>query len=145
MCPDKDHYKRLTGEDEIARMHAAKAWSTWEGRTATLRQNKNVTDHFSDGYTALSLARIECHYFMHQSFLEEDQIINNAVKLQYIPGVIVQGRYDLICPLESAWELHQAWPKAELKIIGDAGHSAAEPGTIDALVVATDEMARLLT
>ena len=139
------YYKRLTGEDEIARMHAAKAWSTWEGRTATLRQNKNVTDHFSDGYTALSLARIECHYFMHQSFLEEDQIINNAVKLQYIPGVIVQGRYDLICPLESAWELHQAWPKAELKIIGDAGHSAAEPGTIDALVVATDEMARLLT
>ena len=139
------YYQRLTGDNEIARMHAAKAWSIWEGRTATLRQNKNVIDHFGDAHTALSLARIECHYFMHNSFLEENQILNNADKLQNIPGVIVQGRYDLICPLESAWELHQVWPKAELKIIGDAGHSATESGTVDALINATDEMARLLT
>lgn len=141
----KAYSKRLTGENEIARMNAAKAWSIWEGRTATLRQNKNVIDHFGDAHTALSLARIECHYFMNNSFLEENQILNNAAKLQNIPGVIVQGRYDVICPLESAWDLHQVWPKAELKIIADAGHSAAEPGTVDALINATDEMARALS
>lgn len=138
------YYKRLTSDNEIARMNAAKAWSVWEGRTATLKQNKNVIDHFSDVHTALSLARIECHYFMNSSFLEENQILNNANKLHNIPGVIVQGRYDLICPMESAWELHKAWPKAELKIIGDAGHSATEPGIVDALVTATDEMAKKL-
>ena len=138
------YHQKLTGKDEIAQMHAAKAWSIWEGRTATLKHNKNVVDHFGSAHTALSLARIECHYFMHDSFLEENQILNNADKLQNIPGVIVQGRYDLICPLESAWELHQAWPKAELKIIADAGHSATEPGTVDALINATDEMANIL-
>ncbi|GMR15920.1 MAG: prolyl aminopeptidase [Gammaproteobacteria bacterium] len=138
------YYQRLTGENEIAQMHAAKAWSIWEGRTATLKQNKNVIDHFGSAHTALSLARIECHYFMHDSFLEENQILNNADKLQNIPGVIVQGRYDLICPLESAWDLHQVWSKAELKIITDAGHSATEAGTVDALVNATDEMAKTL-
>lgn len=140
----KAYYQRLTGENEIAQMHAAKAWSIWEGRTATLEQNKNVIDHFGSAHTALSLARIECHYFMNDSFLEENQILNNADKLQNIPGVIVQGRYDLICPMESAWELHQAWPKAELKIITDAGHSATEPGTVHGLVTATDEMAEEL-
>ena len=140
----KAYYQKLTGENEIAQMHAAKAWSIWEGRTATLKHNKNVVEHFGSAHTALSLARIESHYFMHDSFLEENQILNNADKLQNIPGVIVQGRYDLICPLESAWELHQAWPKAELKIITDAGHSATEPGTIDALMNAVDEMANIL-
>lgn len=140
----KAYYQRLTGANEIAQMKAAKAWSIWEGRTATLKPNKNVVDHFGSAHTALSLARIECHYFMHNSFLEENQILNNASKLQNIPGVIVQGRYDLICPMESAWELHQAWPKAELKIIADAGHSATEPGTIDALMNAADTMANLL-
>ncbi|HFD32252.1 MAG TPA: prolyl aminopeptidase [Gammaproteobacteria bacterium] len=137
----KAYYEKLTGENEIAQMHAAKAWSIWEGRTATLKQNKNVIDHFGSAHTALSLARIECHYFMNNSFLKENQILKNADKLQNIPGVIVQGRYDLICPVESAWELHQAWPKAELKIIADAGHSATEIGTVDALVTATDTMA----
>lgn len=141
----KAYYNRLTGENEIAQMHAAKAWSIWEGRTATLKTNKNVIDHFGNAHTALSLARIECHYFMHDSFLEENQILNNANKLQNIPGVIVQGRYDLICPMESAWELHQAWPNARLKIIADAGHSATEPGTVDALINSTDAMARTLT
>jgi len=138
------YYKQLTGKNEIAQMHAAKAWSIWEGRTATLKHNKNVVDHFGNAHTALSLARIESHYFINNSFLKENQILNDAPKLQNIPGVIVQGRYDLICPLESAWELHQAWPKAEFKIIGDAGHSATEPGIVDALVNATDEMAKKL-
>ena len=141
----KAYYKRLTGENEIAQMQAAKAWSIWEGRTATLKSNKNVIDHFGSAHTALSLARIECHYFMNDSFLEDNQILNNVDKLQNIPGVIVQGRYDLICPLESAWTLHQHWLNSELKIIVDAGHSATEIGTVDALVSATDEMAQNLT
>lgn len=141
----KSYYEKLTGTNEIAQMKAAKAWSIWEGRTATLTQNKNVIDHFGSAHTALSLARIECHYFMHDSFLEENQILNNADKLQNIPGVIVQGRYDLICPMESAWDLHKAWSGSELKIIADAGHSATEPGTVDALVEATIAMAKTLT
>jgi proline iminopeptidase len=139
------YYQRLTSENEIARMQAAKAWSIWEGRTATLKPNKNVIEHFASAHTALSLARIECHYFTNNTFLEENQILNNAKILQNIPGTIVQGRYDLICPLQSAWDLHQAWPKSELKIIADAGHSATEPGTINALVYATDNMAKSLT
>lgn len=140
----KAYYKKLTGKNEIAQMQAAKAWSIWEGRTATLLQNKNVINHFGSAHTALSLARIECHYFMHDCFLEENQILNNADKLKDIPGTIVQGRYDLICPMQSAWDLHQAWPEAEMKVIANAGHSATEPGTVDALVEATISMAKTL-
>jgi proline iminopeptidase len=138
------YYQRLTGEDEFHRMQAAKAWSLWEGRTATLVSSQKVIDHFGDPHTALSLARIECHYFMHQSFLAENQILKNADKLAGIPGFIVQGRYDVICPMESAWQLHQAWPDSILQIIPDAGHSASEAGIVNALVLATDEMVRKL-
>jgi proline iminopeptidase len=138
------YYRRLTGEDEMARMAAAKAWSLWEGRTATLKPNESVIDHFGDPFTALSLARIECHYFVNDSFLEPNQILRDAERLHGIPGVIVQGRYDVICPMESAWQLSQAWPEAKLKIIGDAGHAASEPGIINALVQATDDFAELL-
>ncbi len=134
------YYQRLTCQDELQRMQAAKAWSIWEGRTATLRGNKHVVDHFANPHTALSLARIECHYFMHQSFLAENQLLNDAGQLADIPGTIVQGRYDIICPMESAWALHQAWPLSELHVIADAGHSAAEPGITEALVTATDQM-----
>lgn len=134
-------YKRLTGQDEISRMAAAKAWSIWEGRTATLEPRQSVVDHFAHPHTALSLARIECHYFINQSFLAPNQIIRDAHKLAAIPGVIVHGRYDVVCPVDQAWALHQAWPQAELKIIGDAGHSATEPGIVDALVRATQKMA----
>jgi proline iminopeptidase len=133
-------YKRLTGVDEVARMACAKAWSTWEGRTATMQPKRSVVDHFSDPHTALSLARIEAHYFMNQSFLKPDQILNDTKKLKDIPGTIVQGRYDMICPMESAWALSQAWPMAELDIINNAGHSAAELGTAEALVAATRKM-----
>jgi len=132
---------RLTGRDEIARMAAAKAWSVWEGRTATLTGNPAVLDHFSDPHVALSLARIEAHFFANQSFLEPDQLLARAQRLADIPGVIVHGRYDLICPLESAWELARRWPRAELRIIPDAGHSAAEPGIRRALIEATDRFA----
>jgi len=135
------YYQRLTGDDEVARMAAAKAWSLWEGRCATLRPSQSVVDHFADPFTALSLARIECHYFIHDSFLEPDQILRDAHRLRQIPGIIVQGRYDAVCPMESAWALHKAWPQAELKVIADGGHSASEPGILDALVTATDQMA----
>ena len=134
------YYRRLTGDDEVARMAAAKAWSIWEGRTATLQPRKSVVDHFSDSFTAFSLARIEAHYFVNDAFLQENQILRDADKLKNIPGTIVQGRYDLICPMESAWELAQSWPSADLFIIADAGHSATEAGIVNALVKATREM-----
>ncbi len=133
--------RRLTNDDEVHRMAAAKAWSLWEGRTSTLRGSRAVEEHFGDPYTALSLARIENHYFVHDSFLDENQILRDAHRLKDIPGVIVHGRYDVVCPLESAWQLHQVWPEAELRIIPEAGHSALEPGILDALVRATDTFA----
>jgi proline iminopeptidase len=126
-------YKRLTGTDEVARMAAAKAWSVWEGLCATLKPNGNVVDHFSDPHVAMALARIECHYFYHQSFMRPNQLVEEAYRLADIPGVIIHGRYDMVCPLDNAFALHQAWPQAELQIVRDAGHAAAEPGIIDAL------------
>lgn len=136
------HYRRLTSEDEVVRLASAKAWSVWEGRTATLRPNETVVNFFSEPHTALSLARIEAHYFAHDSFLGPDQILREAGRLRGIPGVIVHGRYDVVCPFQSAYELHRAWPQARLDLIADAGHSAAEPGITQALVRATDEMAQ---
>ncbi len=140
----KAYYRRLSSENEVARMAAAKAWAKWEGRTSTLHPSKTVIDHFSQPHNALSLARIESHYFSHDSFLEPNQILRDAGRLAGIPGVIVQGRYDVVCPMQSAWDLHRAWPDAVLQIIPDAGHSALEVGIIDALVRATDDMARRL-
>ena len=144
IIPEEEHedfvsayYQRLTGDNEVARMAAAKAWSKWEAQTSTLQPSKSVLENFSDPFTAMSLARIECHYFMNDSFLEPNQILNNAHKLEGIHGVIVQGRYDIVCPMESAWALNQAWPSSELQIIPDAGHSATERGIVDALVRAT--------
>jgi proline iminopeptidase len=139
------YYRRLTGDDEVARMAAAKAWSLWEGRSATLRPSRSVVDHFGDPHTALALASIECHYFVHDSFLAPDQIVRNAQRLADIPGVIVHGRYDMVCPVEQAFALHAAWPRAELKVIQDAGHSATEPGIRAALVEACDAFASRLT
>jgi len=143
---ERDHmveayYRRLTGDDELARMAAAKAWSSWEGRASTLLPKASVTGHFDNPYTALSLARIECHYFMHDSFLEHDQILRDAGRLHGIPGVIVHGRYDVVCPVEQAWLLHEVWPQSRLQIIPDAGHSATEEGIVDALVTATGQFA----
>jgi len=144
---ERDHmvaayYQRLTGDNEIARLAAARAWSEWEGRTSTLMPKKSVIDHFADPHTALALARIECHYFINHIFLAENYILDNAAKLADIPGIIVQGRYDMVCPMESAWDLHRAWPLSQLEIIPEAGHSASEPGIIDALVRATHDMVR---
>ena len=137
-------HKRLTGPDQIAQMHAAKAWSTWEGRCATLRPNPQVVDRFAEPHRALSIARIECHYFMNNAFLEDNQLIRDMPKIAHLPAIIVHGRYDVICPLDNAWELHQNWPGSELQVIREAGHSAAEPGIADALVRAAAEVARNL-
>ena len=136
------YYRRLTGDDEVAMMAAAKAWSVWEGRSSTLLPRRAVIDHFASSRTALSLARIECHYFINDSFMQPDQLLVNAGRIADIPGVIVHGRYDVVCPLEQAWLLHQVWPGSRLEIIQDAGHSATEPGIVDALVTATDRFAR---
>jgi proline iminopeptidase len=138
------HYRRLTGDDEVARMASAKAWSLWEGRTATLLPNQRVVDFFGSPHVALSLARIEAHYFVHNTFLEPDQLLRMAGRLRDIPGIIVHGRYDVVCPLQSAWDLVNVWPQARLEIIPDAGHSAAEPGISAALVRATFELAARL-
>lgn len=135
------YYRRLTGDDEVERWRAAKAWSLWEGRTLNLLPNPASVDFFSEPQRALSVARIECHYFRHQAFLRPNQLLADAGRLTGIPGVIVHGRYDLICPLRSAWELHRAWPGSELQVIADAGHAASEPGIASALVAATDRFA----
>ncbi len=137
------HHRLLTGSDEVARMVSAKAWSVWEGRTATLAPRQAVVDFFGDPRLALALARIEAHYFVHNSFLEPDQILRDVGRLQGIPGILVQGRYDMACPLQSAWELHRAWVGSELEIIPAAGHSGREPGITDALVRATRKFQRL--
>jgi proline iminopeptidase len=138
------YYHRLTGENEVMRLAAAKAWSIWEGLCATLHPNPLVVDHFSNAHVALSLARIEAHYFVNKIFLPENNLLTQAKKLAGIPGVIIHGRYDMICPLDNAFALHEVWPEASLQIIPSAGHSAAEPGIIDALVRATNEFARKL-
>lgn len=138
------YYRQLTGDNELQQMAAAKAWSIWEGRCATLRPNPEVVDSFADPHRALSLARIEAHYFVNRAFLEDNQIIRNAHRLAGIPGVIVHGRYDMVCPLDNAFALHQVWPEAELQIIREAGHSSREPGIVDALVKATNMMAHKL-
>ena len=140
----KAYYQRLTGDNEIARMGAAKAWSLWEARTATLQPSKSLLNHFGDPRNALSIARIETHYFMHNSFLEDNQLLNNVDKIQNIPGFIVQGRYDMICPMKQAWDLHNAWPASELFVVQGAGHSAGEPGISSALIKAGNDLLKVL-
>ncbi len=136
------YYRRLTGDDELARMAAAKAWAQWEGLCSTLQTNPHVVNHVIHPHIAMSLARIECHYFVNNTFLEPNQIIKNASRLKDIPGTIVHGRYDVVCPLNQAYELHKVWPISELQIIREAGHSASEPGIVNALIMATNHLAR---
>jgi proline iminopeptidase len=133
------YYRRLTSEDPAVRLEAARAWSVWEASTSKLFFDYSTIEKFADADFALAFARIECHYFMNNAFFPtDDYLIENVGKIRHIPAVIVQGRYDVVCPMVSAWELHRAWPEADLRVIPDAGHAASEPGTIDALVSATD-------
>ncbi len=132
--------RRLTGADDAARLEAAKAWSLWEAGTITLLPNALAAQFGEDRY-ALAFARIENHYFSHDSWLADDQLIRDAHRLADIPGVIVQGRYDVATPAKSAWRLSKAWPKARFELISDAGHAFDEPGILDALIRATDGFA----
>ncbi|KEA64432.1 Proline iminopeptidase [Marinobacterium lacunae] len=135
------YYQRLTSDNELIRMAAAKAWSVWEGRCSTLDPNPDVVEHFSDPHFALAMARIEAHYFMNNAFLSDNQILKDCQHIHNIPITIVHGRYDMVCPIEQAFALYKQLPHAELHIVRDAGHSAFEPGIIDNLVSATDHFA----
>jgi proline iminopeptidase len=133
------YYKRLTSEDPKVMRQAAKTWSIWEGATSFLRLNPDYVAKFQEDDYAAAFARIECHYFINNGFFKTDgHLIDNVGQIRKIPAVIVQGRYDVVCPMKSAWDLHCAWPEADLRITPDAGHSAFEPGNIHELVSATD-------
>ncbi len=139
------YYRRLTSDDPEVRIAAARAWSVWEARTSKLLVSEALVQRHQDGHYAEAFARIECHYFKHRCwFVRDDQLLADAWKLRNIPGAIVQGRYDVVCPMRSAWDLHRAWPEAELHITPDAGHSAFEEGNAKRLVEVTDRFAALL-
>jgi proline iminopeptidase len=133
------YHRRLTDADPAVRLAAARAWSVWEASTSFLLQDQTYIASSAADRFAMAFARIENHYFVNGGFFEcDDQLLRDAHRLHRVPAVIVQGRYDVVCPMRSAWDLHRAWPQAKLEIIADAGHSAFEPGITDALVRTTD-------
>jgi proline iminopeptidase len=136
------YYKRLTSRNRATQLRAARAWSMWEAATSFLRTNEaNVTKWGEDAF-AIAVARIECHYFVHKGFLRsEDQLLKDVRRIRRTPAVIVQGRYDVVCPMQTAWDLHRAWPEADFRVVPDSGHSAFEPGITHELVSATDRYA----
>jgi proline iminopeptidase len=137
------YYRRLTSDDAATRTSAARAWATWEGATSFLRTNPAYVAKFDHPDYAAAFARIEAHYFVNRGFLDsDDQLLRDIESIRHIPAVIVQGRYDIVCPMRSAWDLHRAWPEAELQIVTEAGHSAFEPAITQQLVAATDRMLR---
>jgi proline iminopeptidase len=138
------YHKRLTSPDAAVRLAAAKAWSGWEGGTSKLLPDSEFTGHYEEDEFALAFARIECHYFVNKGWFQpEDQLLRDVGRIRHIPAVIVQGRYDVVCPMESAWALHRAWPEADLVITPDCGHSAFDAPNCRALVAATDRFAGL--
>lgn len=134
----------LTSANELARLNAARAWAVWEGRISTLLPRLDAEAYYGEAHSALALARIECHYFVNHCFIEENHIINHLDRIRQLPAVLIHGRYDAICKVAAAAELAAAWPGLALQIVPGAGHSAFEPGIIDALVKATDHMAKEL-
>ncbi len=134
------YWRRFTGEDEAMRLAAAQAWGAWEGGGTTLVHDPDAVSEFDEPNKAISLAVLEAHYFRHRLFLEEDQLLRDIDRIRHVPATIVQGRYDIICPMTSAWDLAQAWPEASLRVVL-AGHSAADPAIVDELVQATDRLA----
>ncbi|MFL5186394.1 MAG: prolyl aminopeptidase [Microvirga sp.] len=134
--------KRLTDPDPAVQAKAARAWSLWEGETITLLHNQGYSDQFGDEHYAIAFARIENHYFVNEGWFEEGQLIRNAHRLKGIPGVIIQGRYDVATPPKTAWDLHKAWPEAQFIMVPDAGHAVSEPGITHHLIEATDAFAR---
>ena len=133
-----NYHRRLIHADPGVHMPAARSWSIYEGSCSTLQPSRETVEYFAGDVVALGLARIEAHYFMNRIFLPENSLLANAHRLQGIPGVIVQGRYDMVCPIVSAHELHRAWPQADYRIIPDAGHSVWEPGILQALMEASE-------
>ena len=136
-------HRRLTGDDRQVRVEAARAWSRWEGETLSIKGPTTTPARFNEDDFVDAFARIECHYFVNRGFFAHDGwLLEEAgTKLKDIPGVIVHGRYDVVTPLSTAWALCKAWPKAEMHVIPDAGHSSMEPGIVDKLIQATDEFA----
>lgn len=134
--------RRLSSDDRAVQLEAAKIWSRWEAVTSKLLPDPAFTAEYEQDETALTFARVEAHYFVNDGFFEVDgQLLRDAGKIRHIPGVIVQGRYDVVCPMANAWALYKAWPESELIISPDAGHSAGEPSTSRALIAATDRFA----
>jgi proline iminopeptidase len=137
----QEYHRRVTSDDTQLRLQAAKAWSAWEGSTITLLPDKRVADSFIGDDVALAMARIETHYFVNKGFMQEGQLLRDIGRIRNIPAVIVQGRYDVLCPPSTAWALSKTWPEAKMRIVPDAGHSAFEPGNVHELVMATDTFA----
>jgi proline iminopeptidase len=140
----KAYWRRLNGRDPAVRIAAARAWSAYEGACSTLRPSADTVAYFSADRVALGLARIEAHYFRHGGFLSDDQLLANIERVRALPGVIVQGRYDMVCPIVTADALYRAWPQAQYVVVPDAGHSAWEPGIRAALVSATERFKTVL-
>ncbi len=139
------YHRRLTHPDRAVQLEAAKAWSLWEGETVHLLPDPDTSRGFGEDLFALAFARIENHYFVNAGFFEEGQLLRDATRLRNIPGVIVQGRYDLATPMKTAWDLHRAWPEAAFHIVPDAGHAFNEPGILHRLIEATDHFATTLS
>jgi proline iminopeptidase len=135
------YHRRLTGSDKAEQLAAAKAWSTWEASTITLLPDLGMQQEFAEDHYAIAFARIENHFFVNAGWLEEGQLLRDAVKLKGIPGVIVHGRYDMPCPLKYAWQLSKVWTDADFYIIEGSGHVVSEPGITDQLIRATDRFA----
>jgi len=133
---------RLFGDDPVRGLQAARAWSRYEGSCLHLLPHPEVAEQFASDAVALGVGRLEAHYFQNAAFLSDDQLIRHVGRIRHLPAVIIQGRYDVVCPALSAWRLHQAWPEASFQIIEDAGHAAFEPGIANALVAATDRFKR---
>ena len=133
---------RLFSSDPAENLQAARTWSRYEGSCLHLLPHPEVADEFGSAAVGLGLGRLEAHYFLHDAFLSEDQLLRNVGCIRHLPAVIIQGRYDVICPPVSAWRLHEAWPEATFKMIENAGHAALEPGIASALVMATDQFKR---
>jgi proline iminopeptidase len=137
------YHRRLTSDKADVRRAAARAWSIWEGATSKLLQSEDMIARYGGDAFADAFARIECHYFVNGGFFRSpNQLLEDAHKIRHIPGVIVQGRYDVVCPMKSAWDLHRAWPEAELQIVPDAGHAASENGILNRLIEAADRFSR---
>jgi proline iminopeptidase len=138
------YHRRLTSSDPSVRREAARAWSIWEGATSKLIPNREMAARFGEDRFAEAFARIECHYFVNRGFFRSpNQLLEDVYRIRHIPAIIVQGRYDVVCPIKSAWDLHRAWPEAELQIVGDAGHAASESGVLSRLIAATERFATI--